>query len=479
MKDNKITFESLGLSKALLRGIKEAGFQSPSPIQEQAIPAVLKGRDIIAQAQTGTGKTAAFALPIIELLSGNISEALIITPTRELAMQISDEFSKLGKYKNIKTLSIVGGQSMQKQLEIFRKNPQIIVATPGRLLDYLQNGRLEDFTPRFVVLDESDEMLDMGFLPDIEQIFQYLPNNIQTLLFSATMPDAINKLAQKNLHNPVQIKITPANITNLNIMQHFCLVNDDQKYDALSRLLENKELYKGIIFTRTKKEADNLHTALSRKGYSTGVLHGDMHQFQRRETITNFKNKRFKVLVATDVASRGLDISDISHVFNYHLPHSSEVYVHRIGRTGRAGKKGIAFTIATPSEFSTLKQIQKDVGSDLKFYEIPQEQGEVKKTIQKLKEIKINPKAQESLEALLNHFNLSEIALKLLSIQMQNKNIGLSKNDFFALEKEFHKEKNTKKSQKNSTINSRHKNTGHKNQRGSNKVRHNAKKGHY
>lgn len=484
--NNEENFENLGLSSAILKGVRDAGFTTPSPIQAQAIPVILQKKDVIAQAQTGTGKTAAFALPVIEMLKNNKSiEALVITPTRELAMQVSDEVFKLGKPKNVKTVCVYGGQSIKRQCELIEKKPQVMIATPGRLLDHLQNGRLDDFAPRFVILDESDEMLDMGFLPSIEEIFNYLPNNIQVLLFSATMPEAIKKLAQKILHNPVHIKITPTNVTNLDITQRFCVVNENERKEALIRLLDTQSIHKSIIFTRTKREADELYSALLNKGYRVGALHGDMEQRDRRSAILDFKNKKNEILVATDVASRGLDISDVSHVFNYHIPVNSEVYVHRIGRTGRAGKKGVAITLITPAEFKDMKKIQKDVGSMIELYEIPQNQFNPKAIINKILKARINDTALEIYQNLRSHLDTEEIILKLLALQTKSENIGLSQKDIEKLqreEEERENKKNTKKPQKNSRISPKNKRSNasgkQNNTRNSGRNR-NSKKGRY
>lgn len=416
-------FQSLGLGARVLRGVRAAGFNTPSPIQAKAIPEILKQNDLIAQAQTGTGKTAAFALPILEMIDHrNGLEALVITPTRELAMQISDEIFKLGRFLRTRTVCVYGGQSIKKQCDLIAKNPQVMIATPGRLLDHLQNGRLENFTPKFVVLDESDEMLDMGFLDEIEEIFNYLPNNIQILLFSATMPPAIKKLAEKILHNPVHIRIAPANVINTDIMQRYYIVEDNMRKDAIITLLDKEKTKKGIIFTRTKKEADNLFEYLKARGYRVQCLHGDMDQRSRRAAILEFKERKCDILVATDVAARGLDVSDVSHVFNYHIPLNPEVYVHRIGRTGRAGKKGSAITLVTPLEFKELKNIQEEVGGKLEPYEgngISQKgvlthhiRGEILK-------LKVSDEAFEIYEELKDDSDLPQITLKLLSLHLQ------------------------------------------------------------
>ncbi len=421
MQSDHKDFSALGLGQKVLRGVKAAGFTTPSPIQKEAIPEILKQNDLIAQAQTGTGKTAAFALPILQMIDHKKGlEALVITPTRELAMQISDEIFKLGKYLRTRTVCVYGGQSIKKQCELIAKNPQVMVATPGRLLDHLQNGRLEDFTPRFVVLDESDEMLDMGFLGDIEEIFNYLPNNIQILLFSATIPDPIKKLAQRILRNPKHIRIAPSDIINTDIAQYYYMIEDNNRQEAMTTLLDKEEIDKGIIFTRTKKEANNLYEYLRDLGYKVQCLHGDMDQRSRRQAITEFKERKCRILVATDVASRGLDISDVSHVFNYHIPLSAEIYVHRIGRTGRAGKKGRAITLTASVEFKELKNIQKEVGGNLKAYESG---GAVRHFNQHVfKEIlkfPVSNEAFELYEAIKEDCKLPEITLRLLSMYLE------------------------------------------------------------
>ncbi|WP_095274012.1 DEAD/DEAH box helicase [Helicobacter sp. 11S03491-1] len=429
------SFEQLGLKSQVLKGVVEAGFTTPSPIQASAIPAVLKGRDVIAQAQTGTGKTAAFALPIIHMLKNDRTiEALVITPTRELAMQISDEIFKLGKFAKTKTVCVYGGQSIKKQCEFIQKMPQVMIATPGRLLDHLKNNRIENFVPKIVVLDESDEMLDMGFLDDIEEIFGYLPSNAQILLFSATMPEQIRVLADKILQNPINIKITPTNMTNVDISQRFYVINDTERNDAITRLLDTQSPSKSIIFTRTKKEADELNTILSAKGYKSIALHGDMEQRERRDAVNAFKANKADILVATDVASRGLDISDVSHVFNYHIPLNPESYVHRIGRTGRAGKKGVAITLVTPLEYKELKRIQKDIGSKLELYEIPAIDTDGNKILENILKAKVSDEVVSIYEGLKDKIELSQLSLKLLAIHLKGNKIGLSKQEILKIE---------------------------------------------
>lgn len=442
-------FESFGLRPYLLRGIKELGFSTPSPIQAQSIPIVLKGKDLIAQAQTGTGKTAAFAIPILNKIQRNDKiEALIITPTRELAMQISEEFLKLGRFARIKTICMYGGQSIKRQCDLLKNKPKIMIATPGRLLDHLMNGRLNDFAPRVVVLDESDEMLDMGFLDDIESIFTYLPNNIQTLLFSATMPQAIKDLAMRILHNPESIKISPIDITNQDIDQKYYIINENERDEAILRLLETENPTKSIIFTRTKKEAGILAQKLAKANFNAAALHGDMEQRDRRDVMVRFRQNTIEILVATDVASRGLDISDVTHVFNYHIPLNPESYVHRIGRTGRAGKKGVAITLATPLEFKEIHKIKQSTKATLELCHIEGEADIDSDTLlSKIATLQTTQFGLEYFENLKEHIDPTQLCIKLLShfIQTQcTKTIGLSKEEIANLQTHQNTESHTK-----------------------------------
>lgn len=361
-----MTFKEFNFKTNLQKSIDDAGFKEPSPIQQDAIPVILKGKDIVGQAHTGTGKTAAFGLPVLNMMKCNKEvETVVIVPTRELAMQVSDELFKFGKNLNINTATVYGGQSYSRQLKHI-SNASVLIATPGRFLDLLRGKKIE-IKPNFVILDEADEMLDMGFLDDIKEIFTYMPENRQTLMFSATMPSAIKQLAKNILNEPEFITITKSEITNSKIKQSFYVVDEYERDDALLRLYDYKNPEKSIIFCRTKKEVDRLSTFLVSQGFSAKGLHGDMEQRQREEAINAFKKGRLEVLIATDVAARGLDVNDVTHVFNYHLPFDSESYVHRIGRTGRAGKDGMAVSIVTPHEFRMLQKIQKTLVENLKL----------------------------------------------------------------------------------------------------------------
>ena len=414
-----MTFKDFNFKANLQKSIDDAGFKEPSPIQKDAIPVVLQGRDIVGQAQTGTGKTAAFGLPMINMMKGNAGvEAVVIVPTRELAMQVSDELFRFGKNSGMNTATVYGGQSYTIQLRNIDR-AAIIVATPGRLIDLLK-GKKINIKPSFVVLDEADEMLDMGFLDDIKEIFTYLPKERRTLLFSATMPQAIKKLAQNILKDPEFITVTKSEMTNSKITQSFYVVDEYERDDALIRLYDFKSPEKSIIFCRTKKEVDRLSTFLVSQGHMAKGLHGDMEQRQREEVIRSFKKGALDVLIATDVAARGLDVNDVSHVFNYHLPFDSESYVHRIGRTGRAGKEGVAISIVTPHEFRMIQKIQKTTGGKLEAKVVPNiDSVKEKKTNtlkSKISEQKVYDSGIALVESLKEEFDLSTIAHKLASI---------------------------------------------------------------
>jgi len=421
-----MTFSDFNFKKEIFKAIQDAGFSEPSPVQKEAIPLILAGHDLVAQAHTGTGKTAAFGLPVLNMLEldGSV-EALVIVPTRELAMQVSDEIFKFGKNLGINTATVYGGSSYQRQLKFIDK-ASVVVATPGRLLDLLNSGKIQ-ISPKFMILDEADEMLDMGFLDDIKEIFSLIEGSRQTLMFSATMPPQIKELAKTILYRPEFVSITKRDTTNSNIKQNFYVVDEWERTDALIRLLDFKNPTKSIIFCRTKKEVDELSTKLTSKGYSAKGLHGDIEQRQREEIIRAFKKGTLDTLVATDVAARGLDVSDVSHVFNYHIPYDSESYVHRIGRTGRAGKDGVAISIVTPAEFKSLQKIQKDVGSSLESKVIPTiKDVQIKKRsslLEALKSQKITDLARDLIDELKTELVDEDIALKLASMMYSSNDI--------------------------------------------------------
>ena len=422
------TFEQFGFKDNILKGVTEAGFKLPSPIQASSIPKVFTGTDLVAQAHTGTGKTAAFGLPIMDMMTLNAGvECLVIAPTRELANQVSDELFKLGRFKGIKTATVYGGQSYSRQLSRIEQGAQVVVATPGRLLDMLSSGKLRNFAPKFVILDEADEMLDMGFLDDIQEVFTHLPDERQTLLFSATMPMQIKNLAKRILKEPEFVSVTNNETTNKDIKQEYYVIDDYERDDAVTRLLDTASPEKAIIFCRMKREVDRISTMLMGRGYSAKGLHGDMEQRQREEVIRSFKNSNLNILVATDVAARGLDISGVSHVFNYHIPFDPESYVHRIGRTGRAGNKGTAITLVTPMEFRELSKIRKKVGSTIEQSYVPTA-NDVKdihlaKFLDKIKHQPINNDVAKIIETLEESMDISQICFKLLSMLIDSKSI--------------------------------------------------------
>ena len=422
------TFDELGLKKEILKSIKFAGFTTPSPIQVQAIPVVISGKDMVGQAHTGTGKTAAFALPALNNMKLNGSvELLVITPTRELATQVSDEIFKYGKNLGVKTVTVYGGSSYKRQIDLISRGASVVVATPGRMLDILKKNMLGKFAPSMVVLDEADEMLDMGFLDDINEIFSYLPTDRQTLLFSATMPQPIKVLANKILKNPEFISITQGETTNSDIEQSYYIIDEHERDDAIIRLMDSESSTKSVVFCRTKSEVDRLSNVLSSAGYLANGLHGDMEQRQRESVIKGFKNNSVKVLVATDVAARGIHVSNISHVFNYHIPFDPESYVHRIGRTGRAGTKGKAITLLTPLEFKELQRIKKKVGTSIEHAFVPSKndlkESSVEKIVDSIENQKIYDEAHKILDKLKEDIDEETIIFKLISMVLDKQDI--------------------------------------------------------
>ena len=427
-KQDTVTFEDLNLKKEVLQAIKHAGFTIPSPIQAQAIPFVLAGRDMVAQAHTGTGKTAAFGLPSISKMKLNAGvQLLVITPTRELATQVSDELYKYGRNLGLKTVTVYGGSSYKRQLDLIERGANVVVATPGRLLDILKKNMLNDFIPSTVVLDEADEMLDMGFLDDINEIFSYLPTSRQTLLFSATMPQPIKTLASRILNDPEFISITKGETTNSDIEQLYYVIDESERDDAIIRLMDAERSSKSVVFCRTKSEVDRLSNVLSNAGYLANGLHGDMEQRQRETVIKGFKNNSVKVLVATDVAARGIHIDNISHVFNYHIPFDPESYVHRIGRTGRAGTKGKAITLLTPLEFKELQRIKHKVGTSMGHAFIPSKNdlrtSTIETLVKKVEEQHIYDEAHKVLDILRQDIDDEQILYKLISMLLDNQQI--------------------------------------------------------
>ncbi|HET9428815.1 MAG TPA: DEAD/DEAH box helicase [Allosphingosinicella sp.] len=359
-----MTFADLGLSDELLRAVEESGYNDPTPIQRQAIPSVLMGRDIIGIAQTGTGKTAGFVLPMIDILSQGRSRArmprsLILEPTRELAMQVAENFEKYGKYHKLNMALLIGGTNMGDQIKLLEKGVDVLIATPGRLMDLFGRGKILLTGCNLLVIDEADRMLDMGFIPDIEEICTKLPANRQTLLFSATMPAPIKKLSDRFLSNPKTIEVSRPASANLLIDQRILRTDSRGKRDALAAFLRTGDVRTAIVFCNRKTTVRELSTSLKRGGLNVGQIHGDMEQSDRIRELERFKADEINILVASDVAARGLDIKGVSHVFNYDVPWHPDDYVHRIGRTGRAGKTGIAITLVTPADAEAIDNIQK------------------------------------------------------------------------------------------------------------------------
>src|SRR3954467_5312501 len=361
------TFKELGLSDELVETLEHLGYESPTPIQEQAIPELLQGKDVIGQAQTGTGKTAAFGLPLLQYVDPSMNEvqALVLTPTRELCIQVTQALRAYGERKGVEIVAVFGGAPIRDQQTRLRSGGQVVVGTVGRVMDLMSRHSLVLSDARFVVLDEADEMLDLGFFEDVETILSRCPSGRQTALFSATMPPPIKALAEKGMYDPIMIKVKAATLT-IDTVEHFYVeVGDREKPEALARVLKEERPEQAIIFVRTKIGADRLQPSLMDKGVRVKALHGDMSQGSRDGVMIAFKDGRERLLVATDIAARGLDISGVSHVINYDLPNSPEVYVHRIGRTGRVGRSGRAITLVTPRQQKDLDAIRKHANTDI------------------------------------------------------------------------------------------------------------------
>jgi superfamily II DNA/RNA helicase len=362
-----MTFADLGLSDELLRAVTDSGYDDPTPIQRAAIPSVLMGKDLIGIAQTGTGKTAGFVLPMIDILHHGRSRArmprsLILEPTRELAMQVSENFDKYGKYHPLSMALLIGGVQMGDQVKALEKGVDVLIATPGRLMDLFSRGKIMLNDCNLLVIDEADRMLDMGFIPDIEEICSKLPKSRQTLLFSATMPPPIQKLAAKFLNDPKRVEVARPATANINIEQRLVEVSADKKKDALKDLLRADEVKNAIVFCNRKTTVRELAGSLKRAHLHAGQIHGDMDQSARIAEFDRFKRDEINILVASDVAARGLDVKGVSHVFNFDVPWQPDDYVHRIGRTGRAGAKGIAITLATRADAELIERIEKLTG---------------------------------------------------------------------------------------------------------------------
>lgn len=421
------TFYEFGLNHQIVRALTEMGFEEATPIQTETIPIALAGHDLIGQAQTGTGKTAAFGVALIEKVNtdSDAIQALVLTPTRELAMQVAEELNKIGHIKGVRSLPIYGGQDIGRQIKALKRRPHIIVATPGRFMDHMRRRTIRLPAIEMVVLDEADEMLNMGFVEDIEKILGELREERQTLLFSATMPKQIQALAEKFLTEPKMVKVKASEVTVPNIEQQYMELPEKQKFETLCRLLDIHSPELAIVFGRTKRRVDELKEALSKRGYGAEGLHGDLNQAKRDSVIRKFKAKTIEVLVATDVAARGLDITGVTHVYNFDIPQDPESYVHRVGRTGRAGKTGLAITFVTPREMSHLRMIENVTKRKIDRKRVPtfaeaiesQQQATVEKLLSVIEEG--NTHAYRALaESLLENTDsvqLLSAALKLLT----------------------------------------------------------------
>lgn len=371
-------FTELGLIEPLLEAVHQKGYSEPTPIQEKSIPQLLQRRDLFGCAQTGTGKTAAFALPILQLMNGEgdhakapFVHALILAPTRELALQIQESFDSYGKNLGLRNAVIFGGVSQLPQEAAMKRGVDILVATPGRLLDLMQQGHVKLDRVRYFVLDEADRMLDMGFIHDIRKILAKLPERKQTLFFSATVPDEIRSMAGSLLKNPARVDVTPVSTPAETVRQFVYHVEKEQKRTLLKRVIEEEEIDHVLVFTRTKRGADRVARDLTKAGIKAESIHGDKSQTARQRALQGFKDRKVRVLVATDIAARGIDVAQLSHVINFEIPEVAETYVHRIGRTGRAGASGIAFTFCSPDEADYLKDIQKLLRKQLEILRTP------------------------------------------------------------------------------------------------------------
>ncbi|WP_101846613.1 DEAD/DEAH box helicase [Halobacillus sp. Marseille-P3879] len=431
------TFNSLGLSAPVLKALDYMGFEETTPIQEQTIPLGLEGKDVIGQAQTGTGKTAAFGIPMIEKIDKDIRsvQGLVIAPTRELAIQVAEEVNRLGKNKGVRALPIYGGSNMDRQIRALKDN-HIVVATPGRLLDHIRRKTIKLQNVHTAVLDEADEMLNMGFIDDIRDILKSLPEHRQTLLFSATMPKEIRDIATKLMKQPEEVKVKAKEMTVENIEQYYIEIPEKHKFDTLTRLLDIDAPALAIVFGRTKRRVDEVSDGLQARGFRAEGIHGDLTQGKRMSVLNKFKKGRIEILVATDVAARGLDISEVSHVYNFDIPQDPESYVHRIGRTGRAGRKGKSISFVTPREKAQLNLIEKLTKKEVERRSVPssdearrgQQQIAVEKLIETIGHQGLE-KYQQSASELLEQYDASDLiaaALKMMTKERSEVPVRLS-----------------------------------------------------
>jgi ATP-dependent RNA helicase DeaD len=448
-------FDNLGLSEESLHAIKLKGFEEPTEIQRKVIPLILENKiDLIGQAQTGTGKTAAFALPIIEQLQTRVNslQALILVPTRELAIQVSEEFNSLRGHKNIHVAPIYGGQSYDTQLRRLKKGVDVVVGTPGRMIDLMHRGVLVLSEVSYVVLDEADEMLNMGFIDDIEEILGHTNENRRTLLFSATMPERILNLAKKYMKKREVVKAKNAGQTTSLTDQVYFEVNESDKFDALCRIIDTTNEFYGLIFCRTKNDVDYVTSKLADRGFDCDGLHGDISQTQREKILSKFKKKKVNVLVATDVAARGLDIDDLTHVINYALPQDPESYLHRIGRTGRAGREGTAVTFVTPEEYRKMAFIKNVTQTEIRKERVPRVKDVInfkkEKILYRLNGL-VNENSEEDYhriaKILLNDFEAENIISSLVKHLYKNE---LEENNYGEIQDLFEKKRGESSSKK-------------------------------
>lgn len=421
-------FESFHLQKELLQGVCEMGFEEASPIQEQTIPYGLEGRDVLGQAQTGTGKTAAFGLPLLQKLdlAKEGVQALVLSPTRELAIQTGRELYRLGHLKGIRVVTVYGGADIRRQIFQLKKGTQVVVGTPGRLLDLMSRKVLKLGSVETLVLDEADEMLNMGFIADIEKIIAATPTERQTLLFSATMPKAIQSIGKHFMKEPVTVKIAAKEVTATTIDQYFTKCKESEKFDVLTRFIDVNRAKRAIIFARTKRRVDEIAHGLLECGYQAAGIHGDLSQEKRSDVIKMFKEGTLELLVATDVAARGLDISDVTHVYNYDIPQDPESYVHRIGRTGRAGNEGMSITFVTSYEMGFLRTIENLTRKKMSPLRPPTAQeafsGQMKQSIDKIRilmERNDEEDCQEVVDYLMGNYTAGQLAFALVRSQMK------------------------------------------------------------
>ena len=415
-------FTELGLNDNILKAIKRSGFEEATPIQAQTIPLALAGQDVIGQAQTGTGKTAAFGLPILQKLDKQEQaiQAIVIEPTRELAIQTQEELFRLGRDAKAKVQVVYGGADIGRQIRALKKVPEILVGTPGRLLDHLKRKTIKLDGVKTVVLDEADEMLDVGFILDIESILTYAENRDQTLLFSATMPKPIQALGEKFMHDPQVVKIKAKELTADLIDQYFVRVRENEKFDTMCRLIDVENPDLAVVFGRTKRRVDELTRGLVARGYNAAGIHGDLTQARRMQVLKRFKEGELDILVATDVAARGLDISGVTHVYNYDIPQDPDSYVHRIGRTGRAGKSGMSVTFVTPNEIGYMRTIEDLTKKKMSPLRPPTDAqafaGQMKQAVLKVDDLLSGDlsKYDDAAEKLLENYSAEDIAAALL-----------------------------------------------------------------